>query len=88
MALALGCTNVVMAFDLTPDEIAEIHDLSAVIYWGKDPQSLARACAERDGPITKLIIEPDPTIGLTLEQVICVDTTASGGNAKLLAASA
>ena len=45
----------------------------------------ARALAARKGPILPLIgTEPDAAHAM-LERHVCIDTTASGGNAQLLA---
>ncbi|MEM8698308.1 MAG: bifunctional proline dehydrogenase/L-glutamate gamma-semialdehyde dehydrogenase PutA [Pseudomonadota bacterium] len=47
---------------------------------------LRQALAVREGPIRPLITEPDPA-RFILERHVCIDTTAAGGNAQLLAAS-
>lgn len=47
----------------------------------------AEALAAREGALIPLITEADPTERLTLERHVCIDTTAAGGNAALLAAS-
>jgi RHH-type proline utilization regulon transcriptional repressor/proline dehydrogenase/delta 1-pyrroline-5-carboxylate dehydrogenase len=41
--------------------------------------------AERDGPIVPLITEVINPLGYAHERAVCVDTTAAGGNASLLA---
>jgi len=46
------------------------------------------ALADRDGPILPLITDPISPIAYAHERALCVDTTAAGGNASLLAASA
>jgi len=63
--------------------------LDAVICWAEDAtlRPIAQALAKRDGPILPLIAEADPTPRLTLERHLCIDTTAAGGNAQLLAAA-
>ncbi|AHM05358.1 Proline dehydrogenase (Proline oxidase) / Delta-1-pyrroline-5-carboxylate dehydrogenase [Roseibacterium elongatum DSM 19469] len=48
---------------------------------------IARALADRDGAIVPLISEADPADHLILERHLCIDTTAAGGNAQLLAAA-
>jgi RHH-type proline utilization regulon transcriptional repressor/proline dehydrogenase/delta 1-pyrroline-5-carboxylate dehydrogenase len=46
---------------------------------------LAQALAQRDGPILPLITgQPDAAHALQ-ERHVCIDTTAAGGNAQLLA---
>ena len=47
--------------------------------------TLRVALARRPGPILPLITEPDATERYVLERHLCVDTTAAGGNASLLA---
>lgn len=60
--------------------------LSAVLWWGDEGQgrALAQALSRRAGPILPLITAmPDAGHVLT-ERHLCIDTTASGGNAQLL----
>ena len=59
--------------------------MSAVLHWGTPGRDWAEACANRDGPIVPLVTDRNLARWVTLEQSICVDTTASGGNAALLA---
>ncbi|NKB27617.1 MAG: bifunctional proline dehydrogenase/L-glutamate gamma-semialdehyde dehydrogenase PutA [Rhodobacteraceae bacterium] len=87
IARALGCQNVLVKAQLTPGEVAQLKGVSALIYWGNVPQGFARACAALDGPIVRLVTARTLDRDLLVEQTICVDTTASGGNAELLAAS-
>ncbi|MEM6728533.1 MAG: aldehyde dehydrogenase family protein, partial [Pseudomonadota bacterium] len=84
-ARALGCARVIEAGDARPEDVP--HDVSAVLYWGEDAKRWQMALAAMYGPIRALILSPAETPSLLLEQTICVDTTASGGNAALLAAS-
>ena len=44
-----------------------------------------RALAQRKGPLVPLITVRDMRDYLLLERHVCIDTTASGGNASLLA---
>ena len=48
---------------------------------------LRRALAARDGPIVPLITALSDPVAFCNERSICIDTTASGGNAALLAES-
>ena len=50
-------------------------------------RALKVALAARDGPIVPLVTERDPE-RYVIERHLCIDTTAAGGNASLLAASA
>ena len=60
---------------ITPDLLSEIPDLDAVVYAGEDQRNYRKTLARRDGPIVPLI----------KERHLCIDTTAAGGNASLLA---
>ena len=61
--------------------------IAAVAFWGEEAtaRALRRALAERDGPILPLITAADLAPHCVTERHLCVDTTASGGNASLLA---
>ncbi|MCC5777675.1 bifunctional proline dehydrogenase/L-glutamate gamma-semialdehyde dehydrogenase PutA [Nitratireductor sp. B36] len=48
-------------------------------------KTLRRALAAREGAIVPLIVEPIYPAAYAHERAICVDTTAAGGNASLLA---
>ncbi len=52
-----------------------------------DTGSLRRGLARRHGPIVRLISELNYPAAYTTERSICIDTTAAGGNAALLAES-
>ena len=45
------------------------------------------ALAQRGGPIIPLIVGADDWEYYVVERALCIDTTASGGNTKLLAAN-
>ncbi|MCB1410377.1 MAG: hypothetical protein KDK22_13075, partial [Rhodobacteraceae bacterium] len=63
--------------------------LSGVLWWGDAAmaRALAVALSRRAGPILPLITAmPDAAHALT-ERHLCIDTTASGGNAQLLVAA-
>ncbi|MEM6479916.1 MAG: L-glutamate gamma-semialdehyde dehydrogenase, partial [Pseudomonadota bacterium] len=84
-ARAIGCENVIENGEARADALTE--GLSAVIYWGQDAGAWALACADHGGPILPLVTSTRLARWLIAEQTVCVDTTASGGNAELLAAS-
>ncbi len=75
---------------LAPEALETLEGFGGAIWWGDAEQvrALARALAAREGPILPLttgaITRPD----VLIERHVCVDTTASGGNAALLAATA
>jgi RHH-type proline utilization regulon transcriptional repressor/proline dehydrogenase/delta 1-pyrroline-5-carboxylate dehydrogenase len=87
IAESLGCHNIVIAPDAEPDAIMSTPDISVVLYWGEIDQQRQKACAARNGQITKLVKDKALARHLFVEKVSCVDTTASGGNAELLAAA-
>jgi RHH-type proline utilization regulon transcriptional repressor/proline dehydrogenase/delta 1-pyrroline-5-carboxylate dehydrogenase len=72
---------------LLPETLNALPAFGALIWWGDEStaRSYARALAERDGPIIPLVTgRPDAAHAL-FERHLCVDTTAAGGNASLLA---
>ena len=60
-------------------------DLVALSADGETLRSVRRALASRDGPIVRLVATVINPTGYVHERAICVDTTAAGGNATLLA---
>jgi len=71
-------------------DLALIEGIDAVAFWGDEHQMriARRALAARSGPILPLIYDKVDLIErCILERHICIDTTAAGGNASLLAAS-
>lgn len=75
---------------LTPAALSDLGGIDAVVYWGDgdSARALRRALAARPGPLIPLIREREFAHRLSIERHVCVDTTASGGNASLLAAGA
>jgi len=73
--------------DGIPENLEALHGFAGVVFWGNADQARAieRALAERDGPILPLITDMPDAGHVFLERHLCVDTTASGGNAQLLA---
>ena len=68
---------------IAPDALSTLNGIAAVVWWA-DPTALQTALATRPGPLIPLILEtPDASWVLT-ERHLCIDTTASGGNAQLL----
>ena len=83
---ALG-GHAVEAPGLPPMALSRLTGFSGAIWWGDETgaRERARALADRKGPILPLIGGlPDAGHAL-LERHVCIDTTASGGNAQLLA---
>ncbi|MEL7099950.1 MAG: bifunctional proline dehydrogenase/L-glutamate gamma-semialdehyde dehydrogenase PutA [Pseudomonadota bacterium] len=82
---ALGGYAVEATGEVAPNALQTGPDWKAVLYWGDDPAPYEAALAARPGPIIHLLrTQPDAAHVLT-ERHICIDTTASGGNAALLA---
>ncbi|MDB2548477.1 bifunctional proline dehydrogenase/L-glutamate gamma-semialdehyde dehydrogenase PutA [Paracoccaceae bacterium] len=74
---------------LPADMLRSLTGFNAVILWA-DPEEARpyrAALAAREGALIPLICESDPNPRLILERHICIDTTAAGGNARLLAAA-
>ncbi|NUB43996.1 bifunctional proline dehydrogenase/L-glutamate gamma-semialdehyde dehydrogenase PutA [Fertoebacter nigrum] len=72
---------------LAPDALARLSGHSGALYWGaaEDARPFAQALARRQGPILPLIGGMPDAAHVALERHVCIDTTASGGNAQLLA---
>lgn len=73
-----------------PALIADLNGFDAVVLWsdGDDARAIRTALADRDGMLIPLIQTADVAAVCIKERHICIDTTAAGGNASLLAASA
>ncbi|MEM0948987.1 MAG: bifunctional proline dehydrogenase/L-glutamate gamma-semialdehyde dehydrogenase PutA [Pseudomonadota bacterium] len=67
--------------------LTKLSGIDAVALWSTedDLRAARRALAARDGPIVPLLAEDDLEDRCILERHVCVDTTAAGGNAQLLA---
>ena len=83
---ALG-GQAVLGIGLPPDALITLQGLSGALFWGDSAQAraYAEALGQRAGPILPLITEMPDRAHAMLERSICIDTTASGGNAQLLA---
>jgi RHH-type proline utilization regulon transcriptional repressor/proline dehydrogenase/delta 1-pyrroline-5-carboxylate dehydrogenase len=70
-----------------PEGLDALDGFSAVVFWGDEDQArmIERALARRKGPILPLISDIPDMGHVFLERHLCIDTTASGGNAQLLA---
>jgi len=67
-----------------PDGLSAL-SIDCVGYMGSDQQPLRKALAARTGAIVPLITDTLSPSAYAHERAVCVDTTASGGNAALLA---
>jgi len=81
----LGLPVAVLAGRLPPSLLAGLNGLAAVLCQGSDARDLRRALAERSGPLVPLFTDTDEPLPLLMERHLCIDTTAAGGNAQLLA---
>jgi len=77
----------VLTYGLDPQALETLRGFSAALWWGDADKARAYDCAlaRRDGPILPLITTLPDKAHVTIERHTCVDTTASGGNAALLA---
>lgn len=87
-AREVGCAPVLAA--VAPEALETLTGFHAVASWAEERTLTAqrRALAARPGAIIPLIAEADPRPRLTIERHVCIDTTASGGDAALLSAEA
>jgi RHH-type proline utilization regulon transcriptional repressor/proline dehydrogenase/delta 1-pyrroline-5-carboxylate dehydrogenase len=87
---ALGGRAIVATGSLDPDQLATLAGFSAVLWWGDADTArvMEQALARRKGPILALIPGLPDIARVRGERHVCVDTTASGGNAALLGAVA
>ncbi len=76
----------VIAPDMAADVLTNVSGIGGVIFWGEDntARAIALALAARSGAILPLITGAITDEVVTHERHLCVDTTASGGNAELL----
>ncbi|MEM9757347.1 MAG: aldehyde dehydrogenase family protein, partial [Pseudomonadota bacterium] len=88
-AQAVGCSALAHGGPLDPAALTDAAPLDAVLWWGDaaTARRLRQALARRAGAILPLITAADPSAFLVLERHLCIDTTAAGGNATLLAAA-
>lgn len=103
-AIVIGCGEPEWAQDLAdaeaplrvlpesfePRVLRELRDIAAVCCAADKAglRALRIALAERPGPIVPLICEAIAPECCVIERHLCIDTTAAGGNAALLAESA
>ncbi|MDF2234431.1 bifunctional proline dehydrogenase/L-glutamate gamma-semialdehyde dehydrogenase PutA [Albimonas sp. CAU 1670] len=86
---ALGGISAEAPEGVAPETLTGLTGFSGALWWGdaQTGRAFARALAARPGPILPLIAEAPDAGHAALERHLCVDTTAAGGNASLLAAA-
>ena len=82
----LGGIAVQAAGSLAPEVLTEL-PLHGVLWWGDDAtgRALELSLAARPGPLVPLVTAHPDRAHLFHERHVCIDTTAAGGNAALLA---
>lgn len=88
--VAEGGVGVAVPESLRPGALTGLSGIGGAVWWGDDTtaRTIAQALAKRNGPILPLIVAAIEPADVLLERHVCVDTTASGGNAELLAGAA
>ncbi|ETX14787.1 bifunctional proline dehydrogenase/pyrroline-5-carboxylate dehydrogenase [Roseivivax halodurans JCM 10272] len=83
----LGGVAVEAEGSLDADALAMVKGISGVIWWGDEAtaRDIRAGLARFEGPIRFLVTGMPDRGHARLERHVCVDTTAAGGNAKLLA---
>ena len=73
---------------IDPSDLEVVGGFDLVVSWGGDAElrEMRRALAARSGVLIPLVSARDIKPWCVLERHICIDTTAAGGNAALLAA--
>ncbi|RWR10836.1 bifunctional proline dehydrogenase/L-glutamate gamma-semialdehyde dehydrogenase PutA [Paenirhodobacter populi] len=86
---ALGGRAVKAEGAVAPGALETLAGFTAAIWWGdaETGRALAQALARRAGPIVPLVTARPDAAHVLHERHLCVDTTAAGGNAALLASS-
>jgi len=74
---------------VTLNLITDLSKIDAVAFAGTSSDAIAlnQAIANRDGRILPLITHSDDVLRFSTERHVCIDTTAAGGNATLLASA-
>ncbi|WP_210527941.1 bifunctional proline dehydrogenase/L-glutamate gamma-semialdehyde dehydrogenase PutA [Rubellimicrobium arenae] len=87
---ALGGRAVAAQGRVTPDTLTSLVRLGGAVWWGDADTARAyeQALAARDGAILPLVTGQPEAGQVLAERHVCIDTTAAGGNASLLAGTA
>ncbi|MBI1415956.1 MAG: bifunctional proline dehydrogenase/L-glutamate gamma-semialdehyde dehydrogenase PutA [Limimaricola sp.] len=84
---ALGGHAVQAGGAVDPAALTALAPLGAVLWWGeaKIGRAIEEALARREGPLVALVTSRPDAAHVLHERHVCIDTTAAGGNAALLA---
>lgn len=82
---SLGNTAVLAELDLDVLRSSDSFDAVACFADEATLRAVRIALSERDGPIIPLLTSADDSSRLLVERHVCIDTTAAGGNASLMA---
>jgi RHH-type proline utilization regulon transcriptional repressor/proline dehydrogenase/delta 1-pyrroline-5-carboxylate dehydrogenase len=82
----LGGVAIEYEPNISMGTLKEVVGFSGVVWWGDNERArkFDQALSEIEGPLLPLITGRPDTGHVVYEQHVCVDTTASGGNAELL----
>ncbi len=85
----LGGTAIECHTPLFTEELAKLDGFSGIIWWGdtEKARKIDLALSNRNGALIPLITRKPDTGHVVFEQHVCIDTTASGGNAELLSST-
>ena len=85
---ALGGMPIVPNGAVSPDALETLAPLATVIWWGdiETGRAIETALSKRTGPIVAMVAGQPDVAHVMHERHVCIDTTAAGGNAALLAA--
>ncbi|MBB4051157.1 RHH-type proline utilization regulon transcriptional repressor/proline dehydrogenase/delta 1-pyrroline-5-carboxylate dehydrogenase [Devosia subaequoris] len=87
MAEEAGCQFETREIDL--DHLRSVDGFDAIAWFGdiQTLKSLRQALSQRDGALLPILTGRSDIARLQLERQVCIDTTAAGGNASLMAAA-
>ena len=85
LAASLGCTALLAQLDLPALTTSDSFDAVACFADDADLRPIRRALSLRQGALLPLLTSADEAGRLLLERHVCIDTTAAGGNASLMA---
>ncbi|TNC51936.1 bifunctional proline dehydrogenase/L-glutamate gamma-semialdehyde dehydrogenase PutA [Rubellimicrobium rubrum] len=86
----LGGLAVEAGGAVPPKALIDLSPLGGAIWWGDEATARAyeQALAQRPAAILPLIVTRPDAAQVLIERHVCIDTTAAGGNATLLAGTA